>query len=111
MKPPNAARPRSVPGDQLGMLNHTTDATRAAALRRVRYGRLYDLGRVLGENLPAFPGATSGRHWSPPPTKRCAHAFASPGRALIGGHGGTVPGPGGESASWVPRIALPVAMR
>ena len=34
----------------------TTDATRAAALRRVRYGRLYDLGRVLGENLPAFPG-------------------------------------------------------
>ena len=51
---------RSVPGDQLGMLNHTTDATRAAALRRVRYGRLYDLGRVLGENLPAFPGATSG---------------------------------------------------
>ena len=60
MRPPNAARPRSVPGDQLGMLNHTTDATRAAALRRVRYGRLYDLGRVLGENLPAFPGATSG---------------------------------------------------
>ena len=42
------ARPRSVPGDQLVMLNHTTDTTRAAALRRVRYGRLYDLGRVLG---------------------------------------------------------------
>ncbi len=38
------------------MLNHITDATRAAALRRVRSGRLYDLGRVLDENVPAFPG-------------------------------------------------------
>jgi kynurenine formamidase len=43
-------------GDQLGMLNHITDATRAAALRLVRSGRLYDLGRVLDENVPAFPG-------------------------------------------------------
>ena len=43
-------------GDQLGMLNHITDATRAAALRRVRSGRLYDLGRVLDENVPAFAG-------------------------------------------------------
>ena len=38
------------------MLNHITDATRAAALRLVRSGRLYDLGRVLDENVPAFPG-------------------------------------------------------
>jgi kynurenine formamidase len=44
------------PGDQLGMLNHITDATRAAALRLVRSGRLYDLGRVLDEHVPAFPG-------------------------------------------------------
>ena len=44
------------PGDQLGMLNHITDATRAAALRLVRSGRLYDLGRVLDEKVPAFPG-------------------------------------------------------
>jgi kynurenine formamidase len=43
-------------GDQLGMLNHITDATRAAALRLVRSGRLYDLGRVLDEDVPAFPG-------------------------------------------------------
>jgi kynurenine formamidase len=43
-------------GDQLGMLNNITDATRAAALRLVRSGRLYDLGRVLDENVPAFPG-------------------------------------------------------
>jgi kynurenine formamidase len=42
--------------DQLGMLNHITDATRAAALRLVRQGRLYDLGRVLDENVPAFAG-------------------------------------------------------
>ena len=40
-------------GDQLGMLNHITDATRAAALRLVRSGRMYDLGRVLDENVPA----------------------------------------------------------
>jgi kynurenine formamidase len=42
--------------DQLGMLNHITDATRAAALRLVRSGRLYDLGRVLDHDAPAFPG-------------------------------------------------------
>jgi kynurenine formamidase len=44
------------PDDQLGMLNHITDATRAAALALVRSGRLYDLGRVLDENIPVFPG-------------------------------------------------------
>ncbi|HKO27922.1 MAG TPA: cyclase family protein, partial [Solirubrobacteraceae bacterium] len=42
--------------DQLGMLNHITDATRAAALRLVRSGRLYDLGRILDEDAPVFPG-------------------------------------------------------
>ena len=44
------------PEDELGMLNHITDATRAAALGLVRSGRLYDLGRVLDEHVPAFPG-------------------------------------------------------
>ena len=44
------------PDDQLGMLNHITDVTRAEALRLVRWGRLYDLGRVLDENVPVFPG-------------------------------------------------------
>src|SRR4051794_20217625 len=38
------------------MLNHITDASRAAALRLARTGRLYDLGRVLDEDVPAFPG-------------------------------------------------------
>jgi len=42
--------------DELGMLNHITDATRAAALSLVRSGRLYDLGRVLDERVPVFPG-------------------------------------------------------
>jgi kynurenine formamidase len=43
-------------GDQLGMLNHVDDAKRVAALSLVREGRLYDLGRVLDETCPVFPG-------------------------------------------------------
>jgi kynurenine formamidase len=43
-------------GDQLGMLNHIDDAKRAAAMSLVREGRLYDLGRVLDEDSPVFPG-------------------------------------------------------
>ena len=43
-------------GDQLGRLNHITDAKRRDALGLVREGRLYDLGRVLDENVPVFPG-------------------------------------------------------
>jgi kynurenine formamidase len=42
--------------DQLGMLNHVTEPKRLAALRLVRHGRLYDLGRVLDERVPVFPG-------------------------------------------------------
>src|ERR671939_471673 len=42
--------------DQIGMLNHLTDATRLRALSLVRTGRLYDLGRVLDEHVPVFPG-------------------------------------------------------
>src|SRR3954451_7188712 len=42
--------------DQLGMLNHISDDSRVAALRLVRSGRVYDLGRVLDETVPAFPG-------------------------------------------------------
>ena len=42
--------------DQLGMLNHVTDAKRIAALASVRQGRLYDLGRELHEDIPVFPG-------------------------------------------------------
>jgi kynurenine formamidase len=43
-------------GDELGMLNHLDDARRLAALQLVREGRVYDLGRVLDEHVPVFPG-------------------------------------------------------
>jgi kynurenine formamidase len=39
-----------------GMLRHVDEARRRAALALVRDGRLFDLGRVLDENVPAFPG-------------------------------------------------------
>jgi kynurenine formamidase len=42
--------------DQLGMLNQVDDAKRLDALSLVRAGRLYDLGRVLDESSPVFPG-------------------------------------------------------
>jgi kynurenine formamidase len=42
--------------DEIGMLAHVDDAKRREALALVREGRLYDLGRVLDENVPAFPG-------------------------------------------------------
>ena len=43
-------------GDQVGMLNHVDQAKRRDALALVREGRLYDLGRVLDERAPVFPG-------------------------------------------------------
>jgi kynurenine formamidase len=42
--------------DEVGMLNHVDEAKRREALALVRHGRLYDLGRVLDETVPAFPG-------------------------------------------------------
>jgi kynurenine formamidase len=42
--------------DELGMLNHVDDAKRRQALALVREGRLFDLGRVLDESVPVFPG-------------------------------------------------------
>lgn len=42
--------------DQLGMLNHIDAAKRRDALALVREGRLFDLGRVLDETVPVFPG-------------------------------------------------------
>jgi kynurenine formamidase len=38
------------------MLRHVDDAKRRAALALVREGRLYELGRVLDERAPVFPG-------------------------------------------------------
>jgi kynurenine formamidase len=42
--------------DQLGMLNHVDEAKRREAVGLIRHGRLYDLGRVLDEAVPVFPG-------------------------------------------------------
>src|SRR5882724_197871 len=42
--------------DQVGALNHITDAKRLEALASVRRGRVYDLGHVLDETVPVFPG-------------------------------------------------------
>jgi kynurenine formamidase len=42
--------------NELGKLALIDDAKRAAALELVRQGRLYDLGHVLDENVPVFPG-------------------------------------------------------
>jgi kynurenine formamidase len=42
--------------DEHGMLNHVDEAKRVEALRLVRRGLLYDLGRVLDERVPVFPG-------------------------------------------------------
>ena len=42
--------------DPLGKLAHVDEAKRREALSLVRTGRLYDLGRELHEDIPAFPG-------------------------------------------------------
>jgi len=42
--------------DEIGMLNHVDEAKRLQALASVRHGRLYDLGRVIDESIPVFPG-------------------------------------------------------
>jgi kynurenine formamidase len=42
--------------NELGKLALIDDAKRAAALALVTRGRMYDLGHVLDENVPVFPG-------------------------------------------------------
>jgi kynurenine formamidase len=42
--------------DERGMLNHVTADKRREALALARTGRLYDLGRILDESIPVFPG-------------------------------------------------------
>lgn len=56
MRPPNAGRPRSVPATSSEC--STTSPTRHAPPRcgSSATERRYDLGRVLDENVPAFPG-------------------------------------------------------
>jgi kynurenine formamidase len=61
--------------DQHGMLNHVDDAKRRAALGLAREGRMYDLGRVLDENVPVFPG----RHFRQTLVTTAHHANAANG--------------------------------
>jgi kynurenine formamidase len=42
--------------DELGALNHVDEAKRLQALALVREGRVHDLGHVLDETVPVFPG-------------------------------------------------------
>jgi kynurenine formamidase len=43
-------------GHEHGMLALVDDAKRASALAEVRRGRMYDLGHVLDQHVPVFPG-------------------------------------------------------
>jgi len=45
-----------IAGDEIGMLGLVDERKRREALALVRTGRMYDLGRILDEDIPAFPG-------------------------------------------------------
>ena len=72
----------SVPRTSWGRWHHITEEKRRAALASVREGRLYDLGRVLDEQVPVFPG----RHFrqtlvTPTTPPRCARVCPPQGSA------------------------------
>lgn len=50
------------PDDQMGMLNEITPLKVAEAARLAQRGQLYDLGHVLDEKVPAFPGRSFRQH-------------------------------------------------
>ncbi len=81
------------PQDQHGMLNHITEAKRKQALGVVREGRLYDLGRVLDEGVPVFPG----RHFRQTLVTTAHHANA-------GGDEGSPTGVGDNNVNWVTEV-------
>ncbi|HEX6517656.1 MAG TPA: cyclase family protein [Nocardioidaceae bacterium] len=64
--------------DQHGMLNHVTDAKRRDALSVVRHGRMYDLGRVVDDGVPVFPG----RHFRQSLVSTAHHTNARSGGGL-----------------------------
>ena len=79
--------------DQRGMLNHITHAKRLAALGSVRFGRLYDLGHVLDESVPVFPG----RYFRQTLVTTAHHANAA-------GADDTPTGVGDNKVNWVTEI-------
>ena len=78
------------PDDERGMLNHIDDAKRRAAMALVREGRLYDLGRVLDEDVPVFPG----RNFHQTLVTTAHHANAGPS-------GGSSSGVGENHVNWM----------
>jgi kynurenine formamidase len=50
------------PDDQIGMLNEITPLKVTEAARLVQRGQVYDLGHVLDEQVPAFPGRSFRQH-------------------------------------------------
>jgi kynurenine formamidase len=84
------------PEDQLGMLNHVDDAKRRAALALVGEGRMYDLGRVLDDNVPVFPG----RHFRQTLVTTAHHANAANAANGAAGAAGAT-GVGDNNVNWV----------
>ena len=81
------------PDDEIGMLNHITPAKRVEALRTVREGRLYDLGHVLDDTVPVFPG----RYFNQTLVTTAHHANADP-------DGGPHMGLGGNEVNWITEV-------
>lgn len=50
------------PDDQIGMLNEITPFKVVEAAHLVQHGQVYDLGYVLDEKVPAFPGRSFRQH-------------------------------------------------
>ena len=50
------------PNDQIGRLNEITPNGVLAAVRLVRSGKVLDLGHILDEDVPAFPGRSFRQH-------------------------------------------------
>src|ERR671927_133660 len=82
------------PDDQLGSLNEITPAKVVQAARLVRQGKTFDLGRVLDQHVPRFPG----RFWQQTLVSN-AH-LANPRR-----EGGTDGGWGKNQVNWLIELA------
>jgi kynurenine formamidase len=78
------------PEDEIGMLNHITPEKRAAALELVGEGRLYDLGHVLDDAVPVFPG----RYFNQTLVTTAHHANAD----------GPQKGLGGNEVNWITEV-------
>lgn len=81
--------------DQIGTLNEITPAVVAAAARLVKTGTVVDLGRVLDDKTPVFPG----RYWHQ--TVDASPVFVNPRRADAVGKGW-----GRNQINWITEIQV-----